>query len=175
MNAKILASISAALIVSSFSVPASAQALGDHPAVVVARTWNGRGIDTNLFIPAPPASTTWVAAAPGVAEELPQVTVSTKLHWSAAIGTGYSAHTPDPKHNPTKSETTNTMATPDWTATIGTGTAATRPSLKSDNNVPVSSGTPRAVGSADWTSRIGSGHPFDSTNSVASTTVARAF
>jgi hypothetical protein len=175
MNAKILTSISAALIVSSFAVPASAQALGDHPAVVVARTWNSRGIATNRFIPAPPASTTWVAAAPGLAEELPQVTVSTKLDWSAAIGTGYSARTSEPKHNLRKSETNNTVATPDWTATIGTGMAATRPSVKSDNNAPVSSSTPRAAGTADWTSRIGSGHPFDSAEPVASTTVAKAF
>lgn len=175
MNTKILSSISAALIVSSFAVPASAEPLGDHPAVVVARTWNSRGIDTNRFIPAPPASTTWVAAAPGVDNELPQVTVSTKLDWSAAIGTGYSARSPEPKHNVTKSETNNTVATPDWTASIGTGMAATRPSVKSDNSAPVSSRTPRAVGSADWTSRIGSGHPFDSAKTAASTTVAKAF
>lgn len=175
MNTKILSSISAALIVSSFAVPASAESLGDHPAVVVARTWNSRGIDTNLFIPGPTASTTWVAAAPDVDNELPQVTVSAKLDWSAAIGTGYSARTPEQKQNLTKNETTKAVATTDWTATIGTGMAATRPAATSENNAAVSSHAPRAVGTTDWTSRIGSGHPFVSAEPVASTTVAKAF
>jgi hypothetical protein len=64
MNAKILPSLAAALVVASVAHPATAQTLGEHPAVLVARTWNNRGIDPNTFIVRHPAGPVWVAASP---------------------------------------------------------------------------------------------------------------
>ena len=95
MNTKVLSSLSAALIVSSFVSPVMAEPLGEHPAVVVARTWNQRGIDPNTFIVAPPASTQWIADAPKTADEVAHASASPKLHWSAAIGTGHAAGSVD--------------------------------------------------------------------------------
>jgi len=132
MNTKILSSISAALIFSSFVAPASAGALSEHSGVVA------------------------------------------EAHWSATIGSGYSVRTSETKCRLTKSQTTNTVATPDWTSNIGTGMAASRPSATPETPAPVTSRTSRTVGTADWSSRIGSGHPFDAAKPVASTTVANA-
>ena len=64
MNAKILPSLAAALVVTSLAHPATAQSLGEHPAVLVARTWNSRGIDPNTFIVAHPAGIRWVGESP---------------------------------------------------------------------------------------------------------------
>jgi hypothetical protein len=64
MNAKILPSLAAALVVTSLAHPAAAQSLGEHPAVVVARTWSHRGIDPNTFIVAHPAGVRWVSESP---------------------------------------------------------------------------------------------------------------
>jgi hypothetical protein len=175
MNAKVLSSISAALVVASFVPPAIAEPLGEHPAVVVARTWNNRAIDTNTFIVAPPASTQWVDAAPKSAEQLAHAGESPKLHWSAAIGTGYAAHTAETRHNITSSVKPNAAthsAAPDWTATIGTGTAATSRSADPNSNAPLSSGPRPTVAATHWTSRIGSGHPFDSVSAVTYTSAA---
>ena len=44
MNTQALSSLAAALVVTSFVPPAIAEPLGEHPAVVVARTWNNRAI-----------------------------------------------------------------------------------------------------------------------------------
>ena len=147
MNAKVLSSLSAALLVTSFVPAAIAEPLGEHPAVVVARTWNHRGIDANTFIVAPPASTQWVSEAPKTADNLPHASESPKLHWSAAIGTGYAARTLETSHNRTSSVEPNAAAThssaPHWTATIGTGTAATSTSAVTDTKEPVSSGLQR--------------------------------
>lgn len=41
-----------------------AQKLGEHPAVIVARNWNARGIDPNTFIVAHPARLQLVAKSP---------------------------------------------------------------------------------------------------------------
>jgi hypothetical protein len=181
MNAKILSSLSAALVVTSFVPPAIAEPLGEHPAVVVARTWNNRGIDPNTFIVAHPASTQWIYEAPKTADELAHASESPKLHWSAAIGTGYATRTTETSDNMTNSVKPNAAATdsfhpvpasPDWTATIGTGTAATSPSTVPNSNAPLSSGTQPTVAAAHWTSRIGSGHPFDSARPVTYTSVA---
>ncbi len=46
------------------STAASSQQLGDHPAVVVARTWGTRGIDPNTFLVAHPARLELVGASP---------------------------------------------------------------------------------------------------------------
>ena len=64
MNAKVLSSLAAALVVTSFVPAAIAEPLGEHPAVVVARTWNNRGIDPNTFIVAHPAGPRWLPESP---------------------------------------------------------------------------------------------------------------
>ena len=54
--------------------PPDAQAnvqMGDHPAVVVARTQAKRGIDANTFIVAHPAGLQLLAASPNAKEVLP--------------------------------------------------------------------------------------------------------
>jgi hypothetical protein len=64
MNAKILTSLAAALVVTSLAHPAIAGPQGEHPAVLVARTWSSRGIDPNTFIVQHPAGHVWVSASP---------------------------------------------------------------------------------------------------------------
>jgi hypothetical protein len=64
MNAKILSSVAATLVIASLAHPATAEPLGEHPAVLVARAWSSRGIDPNTFIVAPPAATRWVSESP---------------------------------------------------------------------------------------------------------------
>jgi hypothetical protein len=61
----------------------SAEKLGEHPAVIVARTWNARGIDPNTFIVAHPARGQLIAASPNAnKDKVVQATAST----SAAAG-----------------------------------------------------------------------------------------
>ncbi|HEY2401313.1 MAG TPA: hypothetical protein VGI23_13230 [Steroidobacteraceae bacterium] len=172
MNAKVLSSLSAALIVSSLVSPVMAEPLGEHPAVVVARTWNQRGIDPNTFIVAPPASTQWVSEAPKTADNLAHASESPKLHWSAAIGTGHAAGTIETSSgNPTVAAT-HSSAAPHWTASIGTGTAATSRSAVPNTSAASSSGTQPMVAATHWTSKIGSGHPFASASPAKYTSVA---
>lgn len=64
MNAKILSSLAAAFVVTSLAHPVIAEPLGEHPAVLVARTWSSRGIDPNTFIVAHPAGPRWVSESP---------------------------------------------------------------------------------------------------------------
>src|SRR6266404_8194237 len=64
INARILRSLAAALVFTSLAHSAIAQSLGEHPAVLVARTWNNRGIDPNTFIVLHPAGPRWVNASP---------------------------------------------------------------------------------------------------------------
>jgi hypothetical protein len=64
MNAKILHSLAAALVVTSLAHSAIAESLGQHPAVLVARTWSSRGIDPNTFIVLHPAGPVWISASP---------------------------------------------------------------------------------------------------------------
>ena len=183
MNAKVLSSLATALVVTSFVPPAIAEPLGEHPAVVVARTWNNRGIDPNTFIVAPPASTRWVSEAPKTADKLAHASEPRKLHWTAAIGTGYAARSTATNPKVMSSAETNgngtnsshrVPASPHWTATIATGTAATSTSAVTGTKEPLSSGQQPTVAAAHWTSRIGSGHPFDSTSPVMSSTVANS-
>jgi len=183
MNAKVLSSLATALVVTSFVPPAIAEPLGEHPAVVVARTWNNRGIDPNTFIVAHPASTRWVSEAPKTADTLAHASEPRKLHWSAAIGTGYTARSTATNPQVTSSGETNVNGTnsshrvpasPHWTATISTGTAATSTSAVTDTKEPLSSGLQPVVAAAHWTSRIGSGHPFDSASPVMDSTVANS-
>jgi hypothetical protein len=183
MNAKILSSLATALLVTSFVPPAIAEPLGEHPAVLVARTWNSRGIDPNTFIVAPPASTRWLSEAPKTADKLADASEPRKLHWSAAIGTGYAARSTATNPKVASSGETNTdgtksshrvPASPHWTATIGTGRAATSTSPVADTKEPLSSGLQPVVAAAHWTSRIGSGHPFDSASPVMYSAVANS-
>jgi hypothetical protein len=69
MNAKILRSLAAALVVTSLAHTAIAESLGEHPAVLVARTWSSRGIDPNTFIVLHPAGPVWVNASPTAKEK----------------------------------------------------------------------------------------------------------
>lgn len=69
MNVKTLRSLAAALMVTSVAQPAIAETLGEHPAVLVAQSWNSRGIDPNTlgvipntFIVLHPAGPIWAAA-----------------------------------------------------------------------------------------------------------------
>ncbi|MDB6041703.1 MAG: hypothetical protein JWM63_254 [Gammaproteobacteria bacterium] len=64
MNAKILPSLTAALVVTPLAHTVIAEPLGEHPAVLVARTWSSRAIDPNTFIVLHPAGPVWVNASP---------------------------------------------------------------------------------------------------------------
>jgi len=68
MYTKVLRTIAAALVVTSLGNAAIAETLGEHPAVLVARTWNSRGIDPNTFIVQHPAGPIWLSAAPTTKE-----------------------------------------------------------------------------------------------------------
>ena len=75
MNAKTLRSLAAALVVTSLPVPAIADSLSEHPAVLVARTWSSRGVDPNTlglipntFVFLHPAGPVWVDRSPTVEE-----------------------------------------------------------------------------------------------------------
>lgn len=65
MNMKVLQPLAAAaLMVAALAQPVAAETLGEHPAVLVAKSWSTRGIDPNTFIVAHPARLTLVAASP---------------------------------------------------------------------------------------------------------------
>lgn len=67
---KIALLISAMLAITAGTGTAqSAEKLGEHPAVIVARNWNARGIDPNTFIVAHPARGQLVAASPSVKKD----------------------------------------------------------------------------------------------------------
>ena len=75
MNAKTLRALAAALLVTSLPLPAIAESLGEHPAVLVARTWSSRGVDPNTlglvpntFVFLHPAGPVWVNESPTVEE-----------------------------------------------------------------------------------------------------------
>jgi len=64
VNIKTLKRLAVALVFGSLATSALAEGLGEHPAVIVARTWNARGIDPNTFIVLHPAAPRFLAAAP---------------------------------------------------------------------------------------------------------------
>lgn len=64
MKLKTLRPIAATLVLASLAPAAIADALSDHPAVQVARTWAVRGIDPNTFIVGHPAGLQVTALAP---------------------------------------------------------------------------------------------------------------
>jgi hypothetical protein len=51
-------------VTESARITATSERLGEHPAAVVAQTWNTRGIDPNTFIVAHPARLQLIAAPP---------------------------------------------------------------------------------------------------------------
>lgn len=64
MNVKTLRRLAAALVFASVGHSAIAQTLGEHPAVIVARTWSTQGIDPNTFIVLHPAAPQHLAVSP---------------------------------------------------------------------------------------------------------------
>ena len=69
MNAKTLRSLAVALAIISLPYPAIAESPGEHPAVLVARTWSSGGVDPstlgvipNSFIFLHPAGPIWASA-----------------------------------------------------------------------------------------------------------------
>lgn len=58
-------------VADSSDAQASTQQLGDHPAVIVARTQAKRGIDPNTFIVKPPAAVQMLAASPNAKSARP--------------------------------------------------------------------------------------------------------
>ena len=64
MNVKFVRSLAAATVLASLAHTAIAQTLGEHPAVLVARSWSSRGIDPNTFIVRHPAGPIWLNASP---------------------------------------------------------------------------------------------------------------
>lgn len=64
MKLKTLRPLAAALVLASLAHSAIAETLGEHPAVIVSRTWNSRGIDPNTFIVLHPAGPQFLAESP---------------------------------------------------------------------------------------------------------------
>ena len=64
MNVKTLRRLAAALVLAPLAHSAIAQTLGEHPAVIVARTWSTQGIDPNTFIVQHPAAPQYLAVSP---------------------------------------------------------------------------------------------------------------
>jgi hypothetical protein len=64
MNVKTLQLLAAALSLASPAHSAIAETLGEHPAVIVARTWSTRTIDPNTFIVLHPAGSQFLAVSP---------------------------------------------------------------------------------------------------------------
>jgi hypothetical protein len=58
---------------------ATTQQLGDHPAVIAARTWSTRGLDPNTFVVAHPARLALVAASPSETEGAQRTDVQARL------------------------------------------------------------------------------------------------
>jgi len=64
MNIKALPSLAATVVVAALAQPAIAETRGEHPAVLVSRSWSTRAIDPNTFIVQHPAGHTWVSESP---------------------------------------------------------------------------------------------------------------
>ena len=64
MNIKALPSLAAILVVAALAQPAVAEIRGEHPAVLVSRSWTKRGIDPNTFIVQHPAGHAWFSESP---------------------------------------------------------------------------------------------------------------
>jgi hypothetical protein len=76
MNTKTLRSLAIALLVSSLPLPAIAESLGEHPAVLVARAWNSRDVDPNTlglipntFVFLHPAGPLWIDGSSTAGED----------------------------------------------------------------------------------------------------------
>ena len=80
-QAAALLSGSRIIVSESAKITAIGERLGAHPAVVVAQTWNTRGIDPNTFIVAHPARLQLIAASPAEkdSQRAEAVTASTEV------------------------------------------------------------------------------------------------
>jgi hypothetical protein len=87
MNVKSLRLLAAVLAVGSIAESAIADTLGEHPAVLVARTWDARGIDPNTFIVLHPSGPMFLAESPTETAAREQ-TPRTHLPRSAAANQG---------------------------------------------------------------------------------------
>jgi hypothetical protein len=66
MNTRFMAVMGALTLGAVLAQPASADKLGQHPAVLVMQKWQTRGIDPNTFIVLHPAGGRLLAASPAV-------------------------------------------------------------------------------------------------------------
>jgi hypothetical protein len=66
MKTRLPVMLSALVLGAVLAQPASADSLGQHPAVLVAQKWQTRGIDPNTFIVLHPSGARLLAASPTV-------------------------------------------------------------------------------------------------------------
>lgn len=66
MNTRFMAVMGALTLGAVLAQPASADKLGQHPAVLVMQKWQTRGIDPNTFIVLHPAGGRLLAASPAI-------------------------------------------------------------------------------------------------------------
>ena len=114
MNAKVLSSLSAALIVASFVSPVMAEPVGEHPKL----DWSA-AIGTGHA-----AGTLETSHNRNSVEPSAAATHSSAPHWTATIGTGTAATSRSAVPNtnaPPSSGTQPTVAAADWTSRIGSG------------------------------------------------------
>jgi hypothetical protein len=63
MNINAPRSLAAVLVIAALAQPAIAETRGEHPAVLVSRSWTTHGIDPNTFIVQHPAGHAWVSGS----------------------------------------------------------------------------------------------------------------
>jgi hypothetical protein len=66
MKTQFVAVMSALTLSAVLAQPASAESLGQHPAVLVAQKWKTHGIDPNTFIVLPPVGMQLLPASPTI-------------------------------------------------------------------------------------------------------------
>jgi hypothetical protein len=66
MKTRLTAMMGALVLGTVMAQPASADSLGQHPAVLVAQKWKTRGIDPNTFLVLHPSGARLLAASPTV-------------------------------------------------------------------------------------------------------------
>jgi hypothetical protein len=124
MNVKVLSSLSAALVITSFVSPAIAEPLGGHPAMVVAP--HSPKVDWSAAIGTGHAGRTGETSdnRTGSVELNAVATQRSKPDWTATIGTGTAATSRSGAPNTDAhlpSGTQAVVATAHWTSKIGSG------------------------------------------------------
>jgi hypothetical protein len=115
MNAKVLSSLSAALIVASWVSPAMAEPVGEHPKL----DWSAAIGTGHAAGTIETSHNRTDSAEPNTAP-----THSSEPHWTASIGTGTAATSPSAVPNtnaPASSGTQPIVAATHWTSRIGSG------------------------------------------------------